>query len=196
MQATSTTDYDDRTNLPRMAWNKALVGAYIRHRLETELAAKDRSAAELAREIGILPQTLSQLTLGQRGVGMETLDKIATHYGVSHDELVRDAAKWSKANPDKVPAATTTVDRRDRYANRAVAVEFARRSGVDPKAIEIVQSVSLKAATDPSPREWLAFMESEAMRLKGGLPPGVPLSAEQVASTEPNLPWAGKKGKR
>jgi transcriptional regulator with XRE-family HTH domain len=64
------------------------------------------SGSELARRVGVKPQTLSNIELGNKPAGIGTLLKIARELGVPVDELVLAGATEGQVT---VPAAQGAV---------------------------------------------------------------------------------------
>lgn len=179
-----------------MGPSERVLVAYVQRRIEEWLRqAEGRTAADLAKAAGVTPTHISTIRSGQRGIGFKTMRGLAKAWETTLARLEEEAVAWARDNPHALPAETRT-ERPERYPNRALAAEFARRSGVDPRAIEIIESMSLKSSSDPTPVEWFRLMETTATQVKHGLPFGEPLTQAQIDSTQPPPAAWRKSGKK
>lgn len=186
----ATTASSGGTKFADVPWNPVVATAYVRNCIETEIGPNPAygAIAAFARRLGIRnQQSISQLKAGTRGAGIDTFDLFAKLYGKSHDAFMAEAEAWF-ATQEVVPARAPPAGRGERYPNRALAAEFARRSGVLEEAIALIESVELFSATDPTPRDWLDDIEREARRIERGLPAGKPLSQQARDALRPTIP--------
>ena len=87
--------------------HKATVDSYARSVLEA-WAGDGRSMAEFAEEAGLTPQAVSQIRLGQWGVGMKGLRGFSHALGISLSDFEERALAWHAAGrPQLGPEALT-----------------------------------------------------------------------------------------
>lgn len=136
------------------------VNAYLRDQIEAWIVgAEGRTAAELARLLGVSPAHVSNLRKHGRGAGYSTEEGMARILGVSVDELRRRADEsWSKNRP-------VELHREDRYPNRRAAVEF-MRGLVHPEAVRRVEAISNEDAGDPDRKWWADRLELEDRKVR------------------------------
>jgi hypothetical protein len=161
------------------------LSAYLAHLVREEVA-RGASLRGLAQRAGVTHATLSLLMSSNRGAGWKTMQGLARALGKSIGEIESGAEQFASEHP--VKAAGSQTESVDRYPNRALAAEFARRSGMDDAAIAQVQSMELLAKDDPTPREWLRWIESAQDQLRYGLPSGQPIPAAMEEALKPKMP--------
>jgi transcriptional regulator with XRE-family HTH domain len=168
-----------------VAWNKIIAAAYLRHRIAQEIGENPAhgAVARLARDAGVLPQTVSQLRKESRaGTSVETFDAFASLWKRTHDEFFREAREWAESQPDVMAAASREpgverVERPERYSNFELAAEVERRSGTSEEAIDHAR-VAMKGS-DLTIDEWREEIRAAARRLRLGAPiAGRPLPVE------------------
>lgn len=144
------------------------VSDYVRARIEDWLqASNDRTAREFAELAQLTPTHISTIRGGTRGVGRDALLKIAGALNMSVDEVVRAAEHWRRTGDlQPPPAREIRIEYFERYPNRALAIEVARRSGLSPQAIADIQSMELQSESDPTPLDWLDWMRGRDRELK------------------------------
>jgi hypothetical protein len=152
------------------------VTEYVRHRLGQWFEKHPYRGAEteMADELGISSQALSQIRT-VKGVGPVTEPAFARAYANgSIDQLRADAEKWWREQPGSRTEPHTEYT--ERYPNRALAADFARKAGVNPEAIASVQSDSFESHEDLPALEWLRLIEREEsairFRARGPVKPG------------------------
>ena len=103
------------------------------------------------------------------GGNKATSDKIRTGLAQALDvprDRLADYLDGRITLPEVVAPVSTTVEREERYANAVEAAIFARKSGVDEEAIQVVLSQQHDSPVDPPPLYWLDQMRTVADRLK------------------------------
>lgn len=189
-------------SLSSMAGKARAVSEYVRHRINRYLKenAGRGAQSELATLVGMKAQSLGMIRDGIRQVGRDAEEGFARVFaGNSIDRLRADAAKWWSEQPESAgPGPGPRIEYDERYPNRVKAAMAARALGVSEAAIKAVESMSLKAATDPDPRTWLNWMEGRDRELeyaeKGPIkPPVLVLGPDEEDPTKPKLPKRVKK---
>lgn len=112
----------------------------IRETVE-RLVARFGSQRVVAEKLGVLQPSLSNFIHGKSGMGIKTASKLAALDGMTLDSLLG-------VDPDTARPA-------DKYPNRGIAIEFARRAGVSDSAINRLRRVRLVALTDAPPVWWM-----------------------------------------
>ena len=145
-----------RVMLLPMQHGKALppaINEFIRRELLAWLAADPtRRQAHLAARLNVSPAHMTNVLKNGRGGGYAFEADVAAFLGIGVEELRRRAAAEAQtAEPVRVTE--------DRYANRALAVEFMRPWATN-EAIRQVQSISLQSPTDPPPKWWADQIEA------------------------------------
>ena len=142
------------------------VALFLQARLR-DLLANGMAPSEVAKRIGVTKGQISQLKNHAAGVGFKTLTGMAGILNLTIDQVFTKAAAWGKEHPDVVAALRNErVEYPERYPNRLLAAEVARREGISEEAILNVVGWALKASEDPGPLEWFEDMRSEDRRLK------------------------------
>jgi hypothetical protein len=115
-----------------------------------DLVIRFGTQARLAKELNIHQPSLSNFLSGKFGAGHVLARSIARLKGKSVEELLGI----------EVPA----VDYVDRYPNRAMAIQMARRDGYDEGAIETMAQATLQSENDLPVTEWLLAIRDEERR--------------------------------
>lgn len=105
---------------------RKLVAAYVQDRLERECGAKRGQQTAIARATGFTRGHVNNVIKGQAGVGEDFAEKIAEYWGMTYDDLQRQAEEWS--NERGMPSAPSQSPGR-RFRDRTQwqeAVEAAR----------------------------------------------------------------------
>jgi transcriptional regulator with XRE-family HTH domain len=154
------------------------VSLYLQFRLRDLLASGKLDANTIAEKAGVTKGQISQLKNHAVGVGWKTLKGMGEVLGMSVDEIEAASSKWAKQHGDLLKTAIEEpkVELPERYPNRLLAAEVARRSGISEQAINSVMSWSLKSRQDPNPLEWLEDIRSEERRMRRDV------NAERAAS--------------
>jgi plasmid maintenance system antidote protein VapI len=117
-----------------------------------ELVGRFGSQVRLAKELGIYQPSLSNFLSGKFGVGHSMARNIARLKGMSVEELLGIDER--------------AVELDDRYPNRALAIQIARRDGYDEDAIRTIAFAQLQAENDIPVTEWLLAIRDEERRRK------------------------------
>lgn len=143
------------------------INVYLAH-LIAEETRRGTTLTELARRSGLTVAHLSTLRSRTRGAGWKTLQGLAKALSKSISQIEAEAAQYAMSHPDALLGAASRSARlaADRYPNRALAAEFARRSGISEEAIQLVESELLDAKTDPTPLYWLRKIEMAVEELQ------------------------------
>jgi hypothetical protein len=151
MVAVAQTKQAQRTKALREEENEA-VRAFVRNIIRDRF---DGNQSAAAKKWGVTQPMISDLLSRKRGAGMKLLSAVSTYSGISIDQIL-----------GKAPLPELIVELQDRYPNRVEAARFARASGVEEEAVQVVLSYELKSDDDPSPMWWLDQMRAEASRMR------------------------------
>jgi transcriptional regulator with XRE-family HTH domain len=163
MKARSTPSHDVAASDPT-----ALVFGYVAERarrwLEEDLK---RTRAALARKAGLRADQVHEMLNGECRPTLRSMRAVARALDIDFEELEQSAAQWvqsaqtfAAAGSTGSRAARVASDKvaredppRDRYPNRAKAVEAAVLLEHDPRDVETVLAIVLPpGTTDPTPR--------------------------------------------
>ena len=147
---------------PKGAKTRQAISAYVQHRLTLEVGKERGKAAEIASATGTSTAHIANMKNRKANAGEVFSRAIAAYWQIEYAELERLALAWAKEQP----AVVRTVEISDRYPNRHIAAEFARRDGIDSEAIAMVLQSAHDAEEDPSPSTWLAMIKEEAIVLR------------------------------
>jgi len=160
-----------------------LVSAYIVDRAEAWLGDDlRRTRAGLARSAGLTAERVHDFLDGARHPTQRTLRAVAHAVGTNFGELETAAQGWlvdqrrqkrrttprpargdRSKTPDRVESnriESNKASRREKYPNRAMALQAAQLVEHDPEDIAAVREVVLPPGSpDPSPRTWLLWVE-------------------------------------
>lgn len=149
------------------------------------LARCGESQSELQRRHPALKQRqVSKILRGQAEPGFDYARKVAGALGQAVEALLAGREQGE------------TVERPDRYPNRARAIVAARALGYSEGAVAAVAGIALKSAVDPEPEEWLEMIRSEARRIRLGLSSGTPLVAPDVVPRGDEAERIREEGRR
>jgi len=151
MVAVAQTKQAQRTKALREEENEA-VRAFVRNIIRDRF---DGNQSAAAKKWGVTQPMISDLLSRKRGAGMKLLSAVSTYSGISIDQIL-----------GKAPLPELIVELQDRYPNRVEAAKFARASGVEEEAVQVVLSYELKSDDDPSPMWWLDQIRAEASRMR------------------------------
>lgn len=105
-----------------------------------------------AKRLDVTQQTISDVLKGKAaGVGLAR--RVADALSISLDDLLAGRAASSPAEGD-------------RYPERAIAADLARRGGIDLEAIRLVQGIDAKGEEHTSRWQWLDDMRAQERDLK------------------------------
>jgi hypothetical protein len=129
------------------------VNAYLQRWVVDWLAAEDgRTAAGLARKLGVTDAQIITLKKHGRGAGPETIRAIAGLAGVTAEEIERRALDaWDASAP---APRELVVERPARYPNLAAALAFLGDE-VLPETHRVMAGVKLKSNDDLPRAEWV-----------------------------------------
>ena len=101
---------------------RRVLAAYVSDRLTRECAERGK-AASIARTIGFSPAHISNARTGQAGVGEDLAEALAKYWGLSYEELQKEAVAWAEGGGRLPPSLTVGARHlRDRPEwNEAVA---------------------------------------------------------------------------
>lgn len=138
---------------------------------------------KLAKRLDVGQQSISRVIRAEspEAPGVYIAKKLADALGLTFDAVV---------SGQSVPRQDSRVEYDERYPNRAVAVEMARKGGLSEHAIEGVQSMALKGA-DLEILEWFDLIRAEHRQQELGLPPrfpGVPVDPDESPAPKPPPP--------
>lgn len=173
---------------------KEMVTAYVRARLREMLhpdGIRGQTTSEVAvgKIVGVSSAYINLIKNGKRGVG-ESEDGFARLFsGGSIDKLRADSKAWAQQHPDELPR---TVEMDERYPNRGIAADFARKAGLPEQAIQNVGRWALQSSVDPSALQWLDWIKAETARLTSGIDYGEPIPEEDIEAMTPGPPRAAK----
>lgn len=137
---------------------KEAVAAYVQARLKRETAPRG-AAAKVAAVTGFSTAHVANAKNHGR-IGQDFAEAMAKYWGMTYDELAKVATGRSEEPEELI------VELQDRYPNRVEAAKFARASGVEEEAVQVVLSYELKSDDDPSPMWWLDQIRAEASRMR------------------------------
>lgn len=115
-----------------------------------DLVVRFGSQARLAKELNIHQPSLSNFLGGKFGAGHVLARSIARLKGKSVEELLG--------------IDLPEHDYVDRYPNRAMAIQMARRDGYDEDAIQTMAQATLQSENDLPVTEWLLAIRDEERR--------------------------------
>ena len=176
-----------------------VVSAYLRAHL-SELVRGGRTRVEIADSAGVTKAAIGQFLAGRMGAGDKMIRGLLPLLKMTRDELDAAARAWGETHPDELPRRATEIVRDDRYPNRSVAIEFARRDGRDERAIaEVLSRANLaQGDADLLPSEWLHLIERVERRLlresAGVSTKHVPISIDELPHEV--APWEKDKKKQ
>lgn len=186
-------------NVARMDHTERLV-AYLQARIEEWLDAEPgRTATQLAAAAKITSAQISDVRAGKRGVGIKTLLGLAVAFKTTTSALEQEAARYTPDSPlpERLPAEPHVEDD-DRYFNRGLAVQEARRLKISEEAIKKAEDPDYSSHINRSPFEWLERIRKVERELKraakGPMPKDVLYTPED--SETPKHGWAAEEERR
>jgi hypothetical protein len=131
--------------------------------------------------MGVTKGAISLVLRQGRGAGDKIIRGLLAVNKLTPNELYEAALAWARENP-----TARSIEYEDRYENRRVAVDFARKADLSEEAIRVVLGMNLKSSTDLPVLRWFDFIRNEDQRLKtleemNGTAPG---KQEQTNSSE------------
>jgi len=163
-----------KINLVRDEYGRSLVRSWLADRSDGR-----RSLAQLARELHVSPPALSMLLAGDRSVGPDIEQKMATKFhGGSVDAFRAAAARYGEDHGISNPTD-------DPYPSRDELIRLAKAEGYSVEVLERLRSIRLQHPKDPgvlfwaSQLHWISAAPAE--------PRGEPVEAQKLpaASASP-----------
>lgn len=110
----------------------------------------DGNSSATAKALGLSPAALHDFLAGSRGAGMKLLDGLVALTGKSIESLL--------GRPAPSQSNELTVERPDRYPNRAAVIELFKND-VHPRAIDLLrEEYTAFHGEDPTRKEWTDWL--------------------------------------